>query len=215
MLSGPVGLLEGELALSEKNSSSIALILPPNPKHKGTMKNKIVNLLFKIFAELEFNTLKINFRGVGLSQGISSANESEIEDALAALDWLIKRCEKSKTKSPKIFVAGYSFGAWISLQCAMRRPEISSFIGLNIPFDKYQFNMLTPCPNGLLLQAQKDHTINFENAEAFASQLITQKGCSIKFESIGSDHYFKNKEKELEHSIKEYIQSILDLEKAA
>jgi len=206
MIPGSEGLLEGVITLQPEINAPIALVLPPDPKHKGTMNNKIVNILYNNFKLAKFNTLKINFRGIGLSQGKSQANTSEVEDALTALDWLLKKCEKNKIKTPKIWIAGYSFGAWIALHTAMRRPEVSAFISIAAPFETHIFNMLTPCPNGTIIHATKDKTVSTEHAKQFKEELITQKGCLVNLKFLEDNHYFSNHQHLLNAEIKNYIQ---------
>ena len=51
------------------------------------MNNKIVQLMYNIFLENGFSVIKVNFRGVGKSDGVFD-NGQEISDAAAALDWI-------------------------------------------------------------------------------------------------------------------------------
>lgn len=208
MLESPFGLLEGVLSHSFNiNKDKIALILPPDPSHKGTMNNRVVNMLFDSFQSHHFTTLKINYRGVGNSKGNSTTHEDKILDALIALDWLIKKCENNETHHPTIYLAGFSLGGWIALQCAMRRPEITHFITINSVLDASSFNMLTPCPSGLIIQADQDFLSKNNSSDKFHTQLITQKGCSIHYSNFEDDHYFNNCFDELQENIQEYIAS--------
>ena len=52
------------------------------------MNNKIVQLMYNIFLENGFSVIKINFRGVGKSDGVFDNGQGELADAAAALDWL-------------------------------------------------------------------------------------------------------------------------------
>ncbi|WP_342262208.1 alpha/beta hydrolase [Alphaproteobacteria bacterium endosymbiont of Tiliacea citrago] len=208
MLESPYGLLEGVFYQVKNLQDKLALILPPDPNHKGTMNNKIVNMLFNAFESNGFTTLKINYRGVGKSQGRSLNNEDKITDALISLDWLIKKCESNEIPHPQICLAGFSLGGWIALQSAMRRPEIDNFITINTLLDPSSFNMLTPCPSGLIVQAEKDVISKADIAKRFHSQLISQKGCVIDYKIIDDDHYFSNQFDDLKTKINMYIKSI-------
>lgn len=85
------------------------------------MNNKITYYMFQTFAERGFSTLRFNFRGVGRSQGVHDRGEGELAaDAAAALDWM----QELNPNAPYVWVAGFSFGAWIGMQLLMRRPEI-------------------------------------------------------------------------------------------
>ena len=66
---GPAGRLEAKYFKSKKNTSPVALVLQPHPQYGGTMNNKIVVETFKTFMENDFSVCKVNFRGVGKSDG--------------------------------------------------------------------------------------------------------------------------------------------------
>ena len=51
------------------------------------MNNKVVYHLYHAFARGGFSVLRVNFRGVGRSQGKFDRGEGELSDAAAALDW--------------------------------------------------------------------------------------------------------------------------------
>ena len=85
---GPAGRLEAKYYKSKKNTSPIALILHPHPQYGGTMNNKVVFDTFHVFMENDFSVCRINFRGVGKSDGEFDNGQGELADAAAALDWL-------------------------------------------------------------------------------------------------------------------------------
>src|SRR5256885_12708742 len=85
----------------------VALVLHPHPLHGGTMHNKVVFRAARALNDARMTTLRINFRGVGLSTGEhTGAQGGEQEDASLALDYLIEKYPNSP-----VFVAGFSFGA--------------------------------------------------------------------------------------------------------
>lgn len=122
IFNGPEGRLEGRYQPGKTPNAPVALILHPHPQFGGTMNNKVVYHLFHAFAQRGFATLRFNFRGVGRSQGEFDNGIGELSDAAAALDWL----QTFNTDAPATWVAGFSFGAWISMQLLMRRPEIQA-----------------------------------------------------------------------------------------
>ena len=87
---GPAGRLEGIYYKSKKKGAPIVLILHPHPQFGGTMNNKIILTVFKVFAMNNFSVLRFNFRGVGLSDSIFDNGQGELSDAAAALDWIEK-----------------------------------------------------------------------------------------------------------------------------
>lgn len=207
---GNDGLLEGKIHMAKNISSPLAVVFHPHPLHGGTMNNKIVHNLCKTFQSLEFHTLRINFRGIGKSQGTAVGGDEELDDALTAIDWFTKKCSIRSSDTFPIWVAGFSFGGWIALQAAMRRPEIAGFIAVSPPVETYHFNMLTPCPNGLIVQGTHDHIISAPAVKDFSGQLIRQKGCEVDFVELNADHYYSKSIEELNEITRTYLQRIIE-----
>ncbi|MDE2389041.1 MAG: alpha/beta hydrolase family protein, partial [Betaproteobacteria bacterium] len=82
-IDGPAGKLETVLGEPESAPKGIAVIAHPHPLHGGTMNNKVVHTLFSALLELEFITVKFNFRGVGQSEGSFGQGIGETEDVIA------------------------------------------------------------------------------------------------------------------------------------
>ena len=68
-IQGGEGKLQAKYSPSEQEKPNIAIILHPNPKHGGTMDTKVNYAAFKVMKDAGFSTLRINFRGVGKSDG--------------------------------------------------------------------------------------------------------------------------------------------------
>src|SRR5690606_10376764 len=136
IINGPEGRIEGRYHQSSNPKAPVALVLHPHPLHGGTMNNKIVYNLYKTFANNGFSVLRINFRGVGKSEGKFSNGIGELQDANTALNWLHNQNMDAST----FWLAGFSFGAWIGLQLVMRRPDIEGYVLVAPPVSKYDFN---------------------------------------------------------------------------
>ena len=67
---GPAGRLEAKYYKNPKFSSPVAIVLQPHPQYGGSMNNKIVQTAYNIFLENGFSVIRINFRGVGKSDGV-------------------------------------------------------------------------------------------------------------------------------------------------
>lgn len=188
IFNGPAGRLEGRYSHSKIKNAPLALILHPSPEHGGTMNNKLTYTLFQNFAARGFSTLRFNFRGVGRSQGIFDRGEGELSDAASALDWM----QELNPNAPYVWVAGFSFGAWIAMQLLMRRPEIRGFVAVAPPANMYDFTFLAPCPtSGLILQGSKDDVVPESSVEKFVQKLHQQKGIKIDYRVIeGANHFF-------------------------
>jgi hypothetical protein len=191
MITGPAGRLEGRYKHAKIPGSPIALILHPNPQRGGTMNNKISYALFQTFADRGFSTLRFNFRGVGRSQGEFSHGEGELSDAASALDWL----QSVNPGASSVWVAGFSFGAWIGMQLLMRRPEIDGYVSIAPPANIYDFNFLAPCPNeGLIVQGDTDQVVAIESVNKLVDKLRDQRGPNgVDYKVIqGAGHFFNN-----------------------
>ena len=199
---GPAGRLEGVYYKSKKKGAPIVLILHPHPQFGGTMNNKIILTVFKVFAMNNFSVLRFNFRGVGLSDSIFDNGQGELSDAAAALDWI----EKENIDNSQCWISGFSFGSLISAQLLMRRPEISRFILLSPQPNVYDFSFLSPCPtSGLVIYGEKDELVSKEYIDLFDKRIKNQKGISVPFKKVNANHFFSNKENELIPILNSYI----------
>ena len=156
MFAGPDGRLEGRYHHSKEPGAPVALVLHPHPLHGGTMNNRITYATYQSFQRLGCSVMRFNFRGVGRSQGRYDGGIGEIGDAAAALDWM----QAVNPNSAGLWIAGYSFGAFIGMQLLMRRPEISGWVSVAPPANHYDFGFLAPCPcGGLMIQGDNDDLV--------------------------------------------------------
>ncbi len=203
IFNGPAGRLEGRYHHVDEPNAPIAIILHPHPQFGGTMNNPIVHHLYYAFVDRGFSVLRFNFRSVGRSQGVFDNGQGELSDAAAALDWLQTFNSDART----CWITGFSFGAWISMQLLMRRPEIEGFISVAPPASLYDFSFLAPCPfSGLMVNGDKDAVVAPENVVNLVERLKTQRGIVIDHEVIpGANHFFENRIDELMKVIGSYL----------
>jgi alpha/beta superfamily hydrolase len=207
-ITGPAGRLEGRYQQGREPTSPIAIVLHPHPQYGGTMNNKVVYTLFHTFVNAGFSVLRFNFRGVGRSQGVFSRGEGELSDAAAALDWL-------QTFTPNArgcWIAGFSFGAWISMQLLMRRPEISGFIAVAPPANLFDFTFLAPCPaSGLIVHGGSDDLVPEEAVEKLVDKLKHQREIVIDSRTVDeANHFFQGQTEALARIVAEYLQQRLE-----
>ena len=200
---GPAGRLEGKYYKNPKFGSPVAIVLHPHPQYGGTMNNRIVQTAYNIFLENGFSVIKINFRGVGKSDGVFDNGQGELSDAAAALDWI----ERENLDYSQCWVSGFSFGALICMQLIMRRPEVNKFISISPQPNLYDFTFLAPCPiSGLMVSGKNDELVPVDSILNLKKRLSLQKNIDVKFESIiEANHFYKNKEKSLGLIIDRYI----------
>jgi hypothetical protein len=202
---GPSGRIQAKYFKSKQKGAPVALVLQPHPQYGGTMNNRIVYETFNCFYKNNFSVIRINFRGVGKSDGIFDNGQGELSDAAAALDWI----ERENPGYQQCWVSGFSFGALICMQLIMRRPEVNKFVAISPQPNLYDFTFLSPCPiSGIVVFGKNDELVQLDSILNLKKRLSQQKNIDVKFEQIqNANHFFKNKEKELSTSVDQYIRS--------
>lgn len=214
LFNGSAGRLEGRYSPAQNSNAPIAVIMHPHPLHGGTMSNKVVYLMNQAFVANGFATMRFNFRGVGRSQGSFDDGAGELSDAASALDWMQTM---HKSHGP-IWVAGFSFGAWISMQLLMRRPEITGFVSVAPPANMFDFSFLAPCPcGGLIVQGDKDGIVPEKSVADLVSKLRVQRGkLAIDYRLVPeANHFFKDREEQLAAELTDYLNITQNYQMAA
>ncbi len=208
VFNGPAGRLEGRYHHNNDPESPVALILHPHPQFGGTINNQIVYHLYYSFVQRGFSVLRFNFRGVGRSQGLFDNGAGEMLDAAAALDWM----QAINKEATSCWIAGVSFGAWISMQLLMRRPEVEGFISVAPPANLYDFSFLAPCPSsGLIVNGEIDRVVPAADVQTLVDKLKTQKGIDIGHVVVpNANHFFENRVEDLMAVIDGYLNKNLE-----
>jgi alpha/beta superfamily hydrolase len=117
LIPGPAGKLEIVVHIPDDAPRAIAVIAHPLPIKGGTMENKIVTTLAKIFTEMGFAALRFNFRGVGASSGEFDGGNGEVEDVLA-----VTRYALDEYGDLPLILSGFSFGGYVQARVAQQLP---------------------------------------------------------------------------------------------
>lgn len=153
MFRGPAGTLEGlwKEASGETPRRGAAVFAHPHPLHGGTMHNKVVYRATRALTRSGYDTLRFNFRGVGLSEGRYDAAHGEVEDFRAALD------EADRTAGLPIAAGGFSFGSAVGLKACAHDRRLETFIALGLPLAT-ESGRLVPRPDvsSLFVVGEKD-----------------------------------------------------------
>ena len=173
------------------------------------MNNKIVQETFGVFVKNGFSVLRINFRGVGKSEGTFDNGQGELSDAAAALDWI----ERENQDYSQCWVSGFSFGSLICMQLIMRRPEVTKFIAISPQPNVYDFTFLAPCPtSGQMIFGEKDELVSKDSINDLNNRLKSQKAIDVVFSEIkNANHFFKDKEEDLKKIISTYVKKNTEL----
>lgn len=139
-IDGPAGPLEVVHNVPEAPYAGIALVAHPNPVQGGTLDNKVVQTLAKVFFNLRYVPVRFNYRGVGQSAGTYDHGIGETDDALAAL----ADARATYGEALPIVLAGFSFGTFVQTRVAATvqaqrmvfvGPAVGRFAVGNVPPD--------------------------------------------------------------------------------
>ncbi len=123
--------LEGRLAAPLRTGAGAGVVIcHPHPLYGGSMENNVVRALSRALAEKGIAVLCFNFRGVGRSEGAHDGGRGEIDDALAAIDFM---AERNAIDPGRLGLAGYSFGGAVALSAAVRSGRIRAVAAVSPP----------------------------------------------------------------------------------
>ncbi len=80
--------LEGMLANPGANAPA-AVVCHPHPAYGGSMLNNVVDTILAAMWQAGYATLRFNFRGVGASEGEHDGGPGEVDDAVAAMAYVL------------------------------------------------------------------------------------------------------------------------------
>ena len=115
-ITGAAGNLECALDLPENATPrGIALVAHPHPLYGGTMDNKVAQTLARAFVAIGYATARMNFRGVGKTEGDHDAGRGETDD----MALLLEHMQRELPGLP-VALAGFSFGTFVQSQLQQR-----------------------------------------------------------------------------------------------
>lgn len=125
--------LEGRWHLpSGRGPFPAAVVAHPHSLMGGSMHNQVVVWMARTLAGRGWAALRINFRGVGGSQGHYDEGRGETDDLIGALDWLAAQRE---VDAARLAVVGYSFGARVGGRAACRDERVCAYAGVALTRD--------------------------------------------------------------------------------
>lgn len=198
-LPGVAGRLE---ALWEEPSGARAdlagLVCHPHPLYGGTLHNKVVHHTSLALQERGLPVLRFNFRGAGKSQGKHDHGRGEADDVRAALNWLA-----AERPGAGVFLAGFSFGAWVGLRVGCEEKRVRALIGVGLPADSSDLGYLADCAKPkLFVQGTRDQYGARRSVERVVKAAAAPKEL-IWIE--GADHFFAGHLVALRHAILDHF----------
>jgi alpha/beta superfamily hydrolase len=118
-LTGAAGRLECALDLPNESRFAapigIALVAHPHPLYGGTMDNKVAHTLARAFTALGYIAVRMNFRGVGQSEGEHDAGRGETDDMALLLAHM-----RQQYPDLPVALSGFSFGTFVQSHLQQR-----------------------------------------------------------------------------------------------
>ena len=151
LLAGPAGKLEVVINRPSSAPRGIALIAHPHPLYGGTLDNKVVQTLASTFGEIDCIALRMNFRGVGQSDGKHDAGNGETDDML-----FVAEHAKREFGDLPIFLAGFSFGGFVQTRVATKLNVTKLVL---IAPAAGRFDVAAVKPNTLVIHGEQDDTV--------------------------------------------------------
>lgn len=121
MIPGPVGQLEAIIEQHTDAPKYVAVVCHPHPLYQGTMHNKVVTTLARVYRDDGALVVRFNYRGVGASAGSYGGGDGEADDLLAVVAWL-----RERQPNLPVQLAGFSFGTYVAAQGAQTLAEQDS-----------------------------------------------------------------------------------------
>jgi uncharacterized protein len=187
--------LEGLLANPGGNAPA-AVVCHPHPLYGGSMFNNVVDGILAGMWQAGYATLRFNFRGVGGSDGEHDGGPGEVDDAVAAMRFMLAQ---PGVRGSNAVMAGYSFGAMVAVSAGYEHAEIARIVAVAIPLAMADARI----PEGaskpvLVVSGDRDSYSPVAGLQTLKAKI----GDSARLEIIaGTDHFFGGREQELSRVI--------------
>jgi alpha/beta superfamily hydrolase len=186
LIPGPSGSLESQISIpAQVRNDYLAIICHPHSLYGGTMQNKVVTTLARVFRDQSIPTVRFNFRGVGQSSGEFDQGLGETEDLRAVIQWV-------NTQNPnlKLCLAGFSFGSFVAYRASHDR-NCALLITVAPPIHHFNYDLAyLPKAPWIIVQGEKDEIVPAEQVFTWADSLPVRPFV-LRFPDV--DHFFNGK----------------------
>ena len=218
-ISGPRGLLAGELAYPAGRPNYVCAIFSPHPHMGGSADNNLVAAIAEGVAEAGGVSLRFDYAGVGRSEGppmdVSASmaafwetgrapeDPHMLADAAAASQWL-----SDMGRGLPLLLVGYSFGAYVAAQCCgdLRPAAIAA---ISPTLTQHDFSPLRDAdsPPLIVIYSDDDFATPLTRTQAFLASLPrpAQSYCVT-----GGEHFFRGSEPVVTRIVTDFFQSVLN-----
>jgi hypothetical protein len=157
--------------------------------------------LARAFVDLGAATLRFNFRGVEGSDGGFDSGRGEVEDAVAAADWLRRRWQGTP-----LILGGFSFGAMIALRASARLSPLG-LVTVALPVQRLDPSEAVAADRPwLLIHGAEDEVVALDEV----IQWLDRVGSGPELSVVdGAEHFFHGKLTELKGTVMRYFEKII------
>jgi len=197
-ITGPVGRLEAVLETpSDAELLGTVVVCHPHPQHGGTMHNKVAHTLARTFVRSGFAAVRFNFRGTEKSEGRFDEGVGELDDALAAVDWMRKRLPDNS-----LWLAGFSFGAAIAVRAAVER-NVDGLVSVAPAVSRFASGLAKQpeCP-WLIVQGDEDELVDIDETIDWVNSL--EPGPELLILE-GAEHFFHGRLMDLREVVTQFV----------
>ena len=148
--------------------------------------------------------MRFNFRGTEQSEGHFDEGVGELDDALAAVDWLVARLP-----GYPLWLAGFSFGAAIAVRAAVER-EVEGLISVAPAVSRFASGLdkQPSCP-WIVLQGDEDELVSVEETMDWLNGL--EPGPELQI-FAGAEHFFHGRLVDLRKAVVSFVATARDEE---
>jgi uncharacterized protein len=198
LIAGGAGRIETLVAMPDTRPVGVAVICHPHPLHGGALTNKVTYALAAGALKAGFAAARFNFRGVGATDGTHDEGRGETDDTLTVARWL-----RERLPDEPLLLAGFSFGAFVSLKAAARaRPAL--LVSIAPPFKYFAHEARPPRPEcpWLVVHGRDDDVVDYgETAATLASYAPPPELVSLD----GVGHFFHGRLRDLDRAVGDFI----------
>jgi len=196
--------LEGEWLFPDgKGPYPGVVVSHPYPPNGGSMQSSVITAIWQALARDSIAAFRFNFRGVGESEGSFGEGVAEREDVKAALDFAIAT---EGIDNGKIGLAGYSFGAMMSVPVAVRDERVAGLALVSAPLSDDNWKRLESYDKpGIFIIGENDRIVSLE---LFRKQMENSTDPGQYRIIPGSDHFLDGYEEEVGSIVSRFFADI-------
>jgi len=193
--------LEGVLHHPDGRNLPSAIICHPHSLYGGSMDASLVVSIARTLADRGIVALRFNFRGVGQSEGEFGEGVGELNDVAGAVDFLL---QAGGVNVARVYLVGYSFGAWVGLHHAEHDPHICGVVAIGLPMWRPEGSLFSNYTRAkLFIAGEGDSICPPDNLHRFVEDLPAPKEVRIL---QGTDHFLIGREKEVAEAVADFIE---------